>query len=236
VINASTNINEKNITVGMQPRKIAVNLHTNIAYIVNKGIVGVNELPSVSVINILSNKVAAAVTLNVHPGNSGTIICDKKESPINAYVYIDAGTKCTAQPNNGFEFGRWVENRKPNSTIPLSDTSANLTINRYGTFTANFEPLPPAIPPQYLFLVVSVIVSSLIGWSIPSIIGWIRAKRQRKYLKECINQIGKLDKNAIEKMITGYYVDGKISQDHRQLLKDSIAEYYDNKNGKCSKK
>lgn len=96
---------------------------------------------------------------------------------------------------------------------------------------SNFKPLPPSIPPEYLFLVVSVIVSSLIGWSIPSIISWIRAKRQRKYLKECINQIGKLDKNAIEEMITGYYVEGKISQDHRQLLKDKISEYYGNTNG-----
>ena len=41
-----------------------------------------------------------------------------------------------------------------------------------------------------------------------------------------MNQIGKLDKKAIEEKIIGYYVDGKLSEDHRQLLKDEISEYY----------
>jgi hypothetical protein len=54
---------------------------------------------------------------------------------------------------------------------------------------------------------------------------------QRKHLKECINQIGKLDKDEIEKKIISYYVDGKLSEDHRQLLKDKISEYYGSVNG-----
>jgi hypothetical protein len=33
-------------------------------------------------------------------------------------------------------------------------------------------------------------------------------------------------KNAIEKKIIGYCVKGKLSEDHRQLLKDKISEYY----------
>lgn len=39
-------------------------------------------------------------------------------------------------------------------------------------------------------------------------------------------QIDKLDKNAIEDKIKGYYVHQKISEDHRQYLKDKISEYY----------
>ena len=53
---------------------------------------------------------------------------------------------------------------------------------------------------------------------------------QRKHLRECIHMIeddvGKSDKNAIEEKIIGYYVEGKLSEDHRQLLKDKISEYY----------
>ncbi|MFY9795062.1 MAG: hypothetical protein WAK17_22245 [Candidatus Nitrosopolaris sp.] len=52
-------------------------------------------------------------------------------------------------------------------------------------------------------------------------------KNQLEHLKECPNQIGKLDKNAIEERIVGYYVQGKTSEDHRQLLKDKISEYYE---------
>ena len=85
------------------------------------------------------------------------------------------------------------------------------------------------LTPEYLYLIISVIVSSVIGWSIPSIIRRVKARTQRKHLKECITQIGKLDKNAIEDKIIGYYVDGKISEDHRQLLNDKISEYYEDK-------
>ena len=182
-------------------------------------------------INGFSNKVAAGVTFNIHPGNAGKVTCDTKgdtkEYPTNIYLYVDAGIKCIARPNKDFQFSGWIENLNSNSTIPLGDSSGNLTVNRYGTFTANFEPLPPAIPPQYLFLVISVIVSSLFGWSIPNIMGRVKARTQRGHLKECINEIGKLDKNTIEEMITRYYIDGKISESHHKLLNDKIAEYYE---------
>ncbi len=63
------------------------------------------------------------------------------------------------------------------------------------------------------------------------IAGWLKTKRQLEHLKDCINQIGKLDKNAIEEKIIGYYVERKISEDHRHLLKDKISEYYDSMKG-----
>ena len=153
----------------------------------------------VSVIDGSSEKVAAGVTLNVHPGNSGTIVCgnDKKEYPTNIYLYIDNGTKCTVQPNKDFEFTGWVENLNRNSTIPLNtsaickspldsflcnlgikpnDPFATFNVNRYGTFTANFKPTPPPIPPEFLYLLLGIILSSLFGWSIPSIMGRVKAR------------------------------------------------------------
>ena len=68
-----------------------------------------------------------------------------------------------AQPNKGFEFNTWVGSplTNRNSSIPL-DSSGNLTVNRYGVFTVNFKPLPPPIPPEYLYLIISVIISSLV--------------------------------------------------------------------------
>ena len=49
---------------------------------------------------------------------------------------------------------------------------------------------------------------------------------QRTHLKECINMIdddaGKSNKDAIQEKIMGYYVNGKLSEDHRLLLKDKI--------------
>lgn len=74
-----------------------------------------------------------------------------------------------------------------------------------------------------------IIVSSVIGWSIPSIIGWIRGKVQRRNLKECLTQIGKLDKNTLEEKITRLYVDGKINDSHHQLLINKITEHYESR-------
>jgi hypothetical protein len=58
-----------------------------------------------------------------------------------------------------------------------------------------------------------------------------KAKAQRKHFEECIDQIGNLDKNAIEDRIKEYYVQGKISEEHRQFLKDRISEYYEEEKG-----
>ncbi len=260
VINTTTDKKEPHdIVVGTRPSHLAINFGTGMIYVLN-------DIETVSVIDGFSDEVAAGVMLNTHPANSGTIMCDKKEYPTSIYLYVDAGTKCIAQPNKDFEFSGWVENLNGNSTIPLNtsanstlspspltsllstlgiikpndtsgtfdlgiikpnDASATLTVNRYGTFTANFKPIPPAIPPDILVLLFGIILSSLFGWSIPSIAGWYKARKQLEHLEECINQIGKLDENAIENKIKGYYVQGKISEDHRQFLKDKISEYYE---------
>jgi YVTN family beta-propeller protein len=227
VINASNDKKEPHdIAVGKSPVSIAVNRVTNMIFVSNL------DSNTVSVIDGFSNKVAAGVTLSIQPANSGKIICNSKEYPTNIYLYVDAGTNCIVKPNKDFKFIGWSQNLNRNSTIPLtSDSSGNLTINRYGTFTANFTPLPPAIPQEFLYLLVGIILSSLFGWSIPSIAGWYKARKQLEHLEECINQIGKLDKNAIETKIKGYYVHGKISEDHRQFLKDKISEYYENVKG-----
>ena len=49
---------------------------------------------------------------------------------------------------------------------------------KFGSFTANFKALPPAIPSEYLLGLFTIVASTIIGWSIPSIIGWTKSKRQ----------------------------------------------------------
>jgi YVTN family beta-propeller protein len=221
VINPSNHTKITAIHVGFGPDDIAYNFDTHMIYVVN------SQSHSVSVIDGSSDKVAAGVTLKTYPVNSGTLICGNKEYPTNTYIFIDNGTSCTPQAKNNFKFDGWVQNLNPNSSLPLYEPSGSLIINRYGTFTANFKPLPPPIPPEYLAPLYGIIATSIIGWSWTSIIGWLIARTQRKHLKECINQIGKLNKKAIEEKIIRYYIDGKISEDHRQLLKDKISLYYD---------
>ncbi|MFY9798657.1 MAG: hypothetical protein WCC17_18955 [Candidatus Nitrosopolaris sp.] len=183
--------------------------------------------------------------MNTYPANSGKVICYNKEYPLNIYLYVETGTKCTAQPTKGFEFSSWVQ-KVNNSTVTLNttepdspwnslrrllggnDTSAKFELNGYGIFTANFKPLPPPIPPEYVATLFGIVATAFVStWLTPAIIGRRKTSTQRKYFRECENQIGKLDKNAIEEKVIAYYVDGKISQDHRQLLNDKISEYYE---------
>jgi YVTN family beta-propeller protein len=160
---------------------------------------------TVSVINGFSDKVATGVRLNIYPANSGQIICDAKEDPINMYLFMDAGTKCIAQQNKDFVFSTWVENLRRNSTLPLGNSSETLTVNRYGTFTANFTTSPPAIPPQYLLSLFGI----MLGTFLPSIFRWANGWWQRKNLREWLDRIGsqhdKLDQTTLECQDYGVY-------------------------------
>jgi hypothetical protein len=80
------------------------------------------------------------------------------------------------------------------------------------------------------WLTVAISAAVAVNGVIMLVPGWWRTKEQRTHLRECIKMIvddaGKSRKDAIEDKILGYYVDGKLSEDHRQLLKDKISEYY----------
>jgi uncharacterized membrane protein len=176
-------------------------------------------------------------------------------------LYIPSGTKCIAEPNKGFEFSSWIENLNHNSTIPLNtpsisnsplnsflstlgmkpnDTSATFDITRYGTFTANFKAIPPPIPPEYWIPLYGIIVSSIVGWSIPSIIGWIKSKRQVRRVNQYHKKIyllyvddNKLDENDIKTLntlkinIKNAYAKGKISDLQYSDLKNEISIFYE---------
>jgi hypothetical protein len=101
-------------------------------------------------------------------------------------------------------------------------------VDRYGVFTVNFKP-SVAIPlDQFVTLIATVIGAA---WFLPILGGLLKTRTQLKHLKECINQIGKLDKNAMEDKMNGYYLSGKINEDQREFLKDKISEYYDSVQG-----
>ncbi|MGC1928568.1 MAG: beta-propeller fold lactonase family protein, partial [Candidatus Nitrosopolaris sp.] len=254
VIDADTNKNETDIHVGKTPEAIAVNPNENTIYVANFGLGG-----SVTVIDGNTNKVAAGVTFDINPTDSGQIICNKNvEATTNQYLYIELETQCTALPNKGFEFNSWVENSGHNSTktinvelvSPLNsfldifglkpnDPAATLYVTQFGIFTANFKALSPPIPPAYWIPLYGVIVSSIVGWSIPGIIGAIKSKKQGRSLGRYQNEIdslyddGKLDKNDIKKLedlsakIKYSHIKGKISNQQYEDLRNETSILYE---------
>ena len=108
-------------------------------------------------------------------------------------------------------FPSWEENLGKNSTqlinttTPSSDLDpildflhistakpeSKLSIGKFGNFTANFKALSPPIPPEYV-----VVATAFIGsWLTPTVIGWRKARIQRRYVKSIVNySIGNYNK------------------------------------------
>jgi hypothetical protein len=98
---------------------------------------------------------------------------------------------------------------------------------------------PPAFPLEYLVPLYGIIITTIVGWSIPSIIGWTKSKadiRKLNYYHKRIASLyrdGKLDKNDIEAIdrlrtnILDTYSNGKLNEKHYESLMDEISILYE---------
>lgn len=258
-------LNEKtnklsNINISEPLSNIEVNENSNIVYLTSE------DSDSLFTIHGPKHKIAVGITFNVFPLNAGRIICgeEKIEYPINQYFYEEPGMICNAKANSGFEFVNWNENIDSNTTRPLkpcvedsknpfdplmtpiqktwqiyNDTAeTSFCINQYGTFTANFRELPAPLPIEYWIPIYGLIISTIIGASIPSIILWARTKRDIKksiiHLKKLktIYEEGRRDEvdleslNKLKDEISDSFSKGKISQFHYSNLKEEISILY----------
>jgi YVTN family beta-propeller protein len=248
VINGTTNKVIKNITVGEHPKFI--DRFRDTLYVANYG------SNTLSVINPLTNEVVAGVSFDISPFRGGQIICNGLNAPINRYFYVSSGTECTAQPNNGYEFTSWVETFNGNSsrTINASTTSgtpwtsfldifgvkssepvANLTVNKFGNFTAYFKALPPPVPAEYTVSLFTIVITSLVGsLLIPAAVSWLKSKKQTSRLNSfhlnmvSINKDG-LDENDISNLnelnqnISDSYAAGKIINEQYASLRNEVS-------------
>jgi YVTN family beta-propeller protein len=261
VINASTDKVISTIPVGYSPAALSANgVYPYMVYVLNSPeSTDYQFTKTLSVIDGSVNKISAGVTFNIHPANSGSILCNnnKDNYPTNIYLYIASGTKCIAKSNKDFEFSGWIENLGRNSTVLLNqsyspwdsllstlgikpkDTSATFDVDRFGTFTANFKAVPPPVPPEYWIPLYGIIVSTIVGWSIPSIIGWIKSKRQisranqyHKRIHSLYTDNNKLYENdktldALKTDIKNAYAEGKISEQSYNNLRDETSILYE---------
>ena len=244
------------IEVGKGPMGMGYDFYTDTLYVAN------SDENTVSVIDANANKVVTGVIFNIEPFNSGHIECGKDNftgftypAPIKKQFYLWSGSECTAKPNQGFEFVNWQENLKGNATQFLSYSSpstawdsildffnmkgdkaeATVDISKFGSFTANFKQLPPPIPNEYILGLFSIVASTVLGWSIPSIIGWFKYKRQTgvmfEYHRRILN-LGKIDQhdiislNKLNDNLAEEYSKGNISDKHYENMKNEISVLY----------
>jgi YVTN family beta-propeller protein len=256
VINTTTDTVEKEIPVGVNPRYIFVDPYLRDVYVAN------GDSGGVSVIDGKTNEAVAGVTFNVSPFGGGDVLCNLNnkdlEAPTNRFFYVSTGSKCIAKPSKGFEFSSWVEVLDSDSTRTLNSSSgspytafldainikpdeptATLTVNRFGNFTSHFRALPPAIPSEYLIPLYGIVASTVIGFSIPSIVNWHKSKKQISRLNSYHHEMtslyddGKLDEkdigrlNELNKKIIDAYSEGKINNEQYTNLKNEISVLYE---------
>ena len=222
VINGTSNaIEEGDILVGNLPTDISFNPNTKMIYVANSGSNSITE------INGSDYNVLATTVFNVNPPNSGYIKCNGKEFETNKQNMIGVDTLCEAVQNKGFQFNSWVEHLGKNSTRTIStststyslfdslltafgynpvDKASLLYITKYGNFTANFKEVPPPIPSEYWIPLYGIIVSTVVGWSIPSIITWHKSRKQVSRL------------NSYHKKMSSIYDDGKLDERDAQRM------------------
>ena len=250
VISTENNTKITDIPVGEIPTDIEFNSDTNTLYVANSGSNGI------SVIDGETNKVVAGVKFNIYPPNSGNIKCNDLNFPLNQFLYVSS--ECKAKPNKGFEFISWIENLENNSNRTIQESAEGnyilkslydvfgykpddpaASLFQFGDYTANFKALPPPIPSEYLIPLYGIIITTIVGWSIPSIINWIRTKSNIKtlsyYHKEIISiyNDGKLDEkdfehlNVIKNSISNDYSKGKLNERHYESLQNEISISYE---------
>ena len=211
VLDGDNYTNIANISVGICPNAIDVDSRF---YGYGDSIYVTNQCSgSVSVINAYTHKLRVGVSLEAEPSHAGQIECGGTDVPTNQYFYIDFPSSCTARANEGFQFTSWIEDlgnnstRTINSTTPsyspikwitdalrigTNDTTATLTPTKFGNFIARFEQVPPPFPSEYLIPLYGIIVSSIVGWSIPSIVSWSRSKKEGRRLYSIHKEIGRI--------------------------------------------
>jgi ABC-type cobalt transport system substrate-binding protein len=66
----------------------------------------------------------------------------------------------------------------------IDHPAANLTVNRFGNFTAYFRALLPPVPAEFTISLFTIFDTALVGsLLIPAAIGWIKSKKQDSRLQ-----------------------------------------------------
>jgi hypothetical protein len=191
----------------------------------------------------------------------GHIKCSYQDVQPKKYQLVGFGPVCMAEANNGFRVSSWTEDLGHNWSRPiqtsissfspynaflsglgligLKDNAAIFNVTRHGNFTTNFDRVPAPIPSEYWVPLYAVMISAIVGWSIPSIVGWFKTKIQVRRLDHYYKVIrslyddGKLDQidigslDKIKDEITDSYARGKITEQQYEKLKYDISMFYE---------
>jgi len=226
VIDGATNMVIDTIQVGNFPIGVAVNPTTNLIYVIN------DDSETISVIDGNTREALVGINFNINPTNSGQLICNGEKIVNASYARYNIGTtmECKAIANKDFATGIWSGNLLPDSKDISSDTLA-FEIDRFGDLTANFEESSSVnlnIPFDTLLQILLIVLTAVIGWLIPGIVGFISKLRQKSKIITYMESINNSNKEnvleALRKQISSDYAKGKIDSRNYDILNERIKE------------
>lgn len=229
VINGTSDTVLDSIQVGNFPMGVVVNPTTNTIYVTN------DDSDTISVIDGNTRKTLVGVNFNLNPINSGELLCNGKKIVNATYIRYTSGTtiECKAIPNKGFTAGSWSGNVLP-VMMPAPSDTVGLTLDRFGNLTANFERSTVVdlnIPFDTLLQILLIVVTAVIGWSIPGIAAFLSKLRQKNIVIDYMNSINTAsqgdDLEMLRKQISGEYARGKINSTNYDILNNRVKERYD---------
>ena len=254
VIDGEPNEISGTIALSSPAKEIGVNAGLDKLYIYT------SDTNSLTIVDGKSNRIMlkADSKFSVSPPNSGSIVCGGEEI-ITEYPYrLPFNSKCYVKSEGNYHFINWKEDLGNNATRVLNssnhgaafwnfwkllnqqdpDPSSILTVSSPGNYTVNFEKNPTPIPPEYWIPLYGILISTIVGWSIPSVISWIRSKAEGRKLNCYHKRIRSLYRNgaidyrsinsvdALNTKIIDIYSMGKINESHYNSLKSEISLLY----------
>jgi YVTN family beta-propeller protein len=216
------------LPAGNYPTSIAADPINDMAYVINA------FSNTISIIDSKNNKVVVGINTNVEPPNYGFLICnDKKITNSSDYQRYILGSqlKCEAYPNKGYVFSEWAGDLVTTSN---ENSRIELPVTKFGNVTAKFTESNPSvdfiIPTETLIQIIIIVITAIVGWSIPTIVGLINKKLQKKSLVNYSTAINTSHNNPeelerLKKDLSKEYAEGKMSLDNYNLL-DDLVDYY----------
>ncbi len=251
VVDAETLNLETTINIGEQSGGLAIDSSTNTIYVSN------SNHNNVLLIDGKTNDLMIPATLNSNPSTGGNIKCSGEKIITNQQIRLKYNSMCLAENNKGYQFVSWVQNIGDNSTksiisSPISnspfdfilnvldnnstDEGSKFIVNSSGSYTANFQALPPPIPQDSLIALYTLTAGIFSTWFIPNFARWLNSISQRRNMMQYFTKLTNFenqieideDPEELRKKIIESYAKGKISESHYKILTEKFLDIYKN--------
>lgn len=188
-------------------------------------------LSSISNQNLVTNFIPSRISISPLGTGSTTLLIKTLQNATSSNILLPITARVSFPEEIQALFG--------SSSLPLSNLtqSETLSINILPK-----EPLKLDIPWEALAGIYGLVISAVMGWSIPSIASWINETKRRRHFLEFITMIDKTyDKLGKDENQFSGYLDtvkrdleyalgrGKISESQYNLLINKITKYYNGK-------